>query len=506
MKKGWIWTAAIAAAIGLGIGTAGGYALSGGDDRLPDRMSVGGLEVGGRTAQEALTAVRERIRALEETEVAPGGRILAGGGDGRADSEPAPKLTLKRLGMSVGAEEALRDLEAFRDAKWWQRGKMKKTLRQTYAINVKWDEAAFKREAESAWGRLVAAPARDASRSINERDEVVYTPEAPGTALDTKTLMAEVVRRAPTSLAPGGLSAASAGSFQALSVGLPTVKTAPKATVASLKEEGISRKIAEFATSFATSSEGRSHNVTVTAKALDGTLLQPGEVFDFGAIVAKAEKEYGYREAPVIVNGKLTPGVGGGICQVSSTLYNAVIRTEGIDIVERRNHSLPVHYLPAGLDATFAEGYINFRFRNSTGKQLLIKTDVRDRQLTVKLFGTMDESVSYGIETVERQIVAPKVVYVADGTLAPGESKVLQKGDSGYVIESYRVKYVDGKFVERARLSRDTYRSQNELVAVNAADPRLAPPEADGNNGGNEAPAPTQPQPDAGNGGPVEPV
>src|SRR5690606_20121148 len=115
--------------------------------------------------------------------------------------------------------------------------------------------------------------------------------------------------------------------------------------------------------------------------------------------IARAEELYEYREAPVILNGKLVPGIGCGICQVSSTLYNAVLRS-GLEIVERRNHSLPVAYLPIGQDATYAGGAINFRFKNTTGKHLIIRTEVKDRELIVKLFGTMPDNVRYDVESV----------------------------------------------------------------------------------------------------------
>jgi vancomycin resistance protein YoaR len=278
---------------------------------------------------------------------------------------------------------------------------------------------------------------------------------------------------------------------------LPVTQKAPDVTVAKLKEEGIERKIVEFTTSFSTSGEGRSHNVTVAAKALNETLLMPDEIFEYGKIVDKADKEYGYKEAPVILKGKLTPGIGGGICQVSSTLYNAALLS-GLEIVERRHHSLVVHYLPMGLDATFADGFINFKFRNSTGKQLLIRTVVKDKTLTVKLFGTMPDSVSYRTETVELKVNPPKTVYVANDQLALGKQETLQKGEAGYVVESYRIKLINGEVAERKKLSKDTYRAQDSLIAVNPNDPRLKPEDSA------PTPEPT-PSPD-GDEGPVEPV
>ncbi|MBB6632546.1 VanW family protein [Cohnella thailandensis] len=461
MRKWWIAAIVFVIVVGVGAGTAGGRAIREGEDLLPARLSVGGLQIGGMSSEQALKLLRERTSELEKVKV-------------RLKGDPSESsLPLAKLGMSIEAKEAERALEAFGKAKWYQRGKMKKELRSEYGFAVAWDETALSSETARAWGELGASEPRNASRTITELDEVVYAPEIIGTKADLAALRESIAHLAPLSLTD-----ATPTEYE---VELPLAEVVPEVTVASLKEEGLARKIMEFSTSFETSGEGRSHNVTAAAMALDGTLLLPGDEFSYGDIVAKAEKEYGYKEAPVIQNGKLVPGIGGGICQVSSTLYNAIIRVDGIDITERRNHSIPVSYLPLGLDATFADGYIDFRFKNTTGKQLLIRTVVKDKVLTVKLFGTMDESVQYEIETVQKKSVAPKTVYVSDSEVKLGGSKVQQAGKEGLVIESYRVKKVNGEAVERAKLATSTYKAQNELIAVNPADSRLT------GNGGSDS-------------------
>ncbi|MBB6671491.1 VanW family protein [Cohnella nanjingensis] len=495
MRKAWRWAAVIVVAMGLGVGAASGYAFSqDADRRLPDGLTVGGLAVGGLGAEEAIAEVRARAEALA------GARVSLGGGtqsEGAGKEAADGAFALRELGMSVEVSEAVRDFEKYRDAGWWTKGKIKRQLKPSYPAVVTWNEETFADQAEARWASGAETAPKNAVRTINERDEVVYTPEVAGTALDTAALFEEVKRRAPRSLADVG--GAADGSVRALGVGLPLVKIVPEVTVASLREEGLARKIVEFTTAFTTSGEGRSHNVTAAALALNDTLLKPGDEFSYGDIVAKAEKAYGYKEAPVIVKGKLTPGIGGGICQVSSTLYNAIIRASGIEIVERRNHSLPVSYLPVGLDATFADGYIDFRFRNATGKLLLIKTVVEGKKLTVKLFGTMDERVRYDLSTEQVKVLEPKLSYVRDEGVALGGTKVLEQGAAGVVIDTYRLKYVDGKLTARDKLNRSTYRAQNQVLAVNPADPRLAPPEGKG------APSPS-PDGDGGKGTPVEPV
>ncbi|SDS99831.1 G5 domain-containing protein [Paenibacillaceae bacterium GAS479] len=237
----------------------------------------------------------------------------------------------------------------------------------------------------------------------------------------------------------------------------------PKVTLASLKEEGIERLIATFSTDYRTSSQGRAFNVSETARTLNGWMMKPGEVFDYGEIIRITERETGYREAPVILNGQFTRGIGGGICQVSSTLYNVALRA-GLEIVERRNHSLPVSYLPKGQDATFAEGSINFRFRNTSGKHLLIRTYTGNGQLTIKLFGTMPKEVRYSIVSrTVRTLQAPIQLRRSSG-LAPGQQIVLNQGRTGYVVETYRIRYVNGREESRTRISRDTYKPKPSII------------------------------------------
>jgi vancomycin resistance protein YoaR len=489
MRKGWLITVfLLLLAAGAGVGAAISY---GSNDTLPDGFEVGDFAVGGQKADAALKQIQARLAELEKHEVkfAPPNR------KGKADvSLPNPTRTLKQLGMTLDASEALKAIEEFRDASWWDRALMhfQKKINTDYGFHAAWDEAQFRKTATTSWSSKVSTPPIPATRTINELDEVVYTPEVIGTELDIPALLTAVKAFEPKSLSTG-----ESNSGDSRAIELPVTQKAPDVTVAKLKEEGIERKIVEFTTSFSTSGEGRSHNVTVAAKALNETLLMPDEIFEYGKIVDKADKEYGYKEAPVILKGKLTPGIGGGICQVSSTLYNAALLS-GLEIVERRHHSLVVHYLPMGLDATFADGFINFKFRNSTGKQLLIRTVVKDKTLTVKLFGTMPDSVSYRTETVELKVNPPKTVYVANDQLALGKQETLQKGEAGYVVESYRIKLINGEVAERKKLSKDTYRAQDSLIAVNPNDPRLKPEDSA------PTPEPT-PSPD-GDEGPVEPV
>lgn len=461
---------------------------------LPGRMTVGGMSVGGLEADDAIAKVRMRIEeALNGTVTLKSPRA----GDGAKRDSQAGAPSWRELGLWLDAAGALRAIERYRDASWLNKRAARRLLDKDWPVEAHWDEDAFAEKAEALWGELADKRPVDAVRTIDAGDRVVYIAESAGETLDIAALLSVLKKRAPASLA--GRGQAQPGAADAplrLDIPLPVVPVKPDITTASLKAEGITRKIAEFSTSFTTSGEGRSHNVTATANALDGILLEPGGTFDYGAVVAQARQKFGYRAAPVIMKGKLVPGVGGGICQVSSTLYNAVLRASDLTIIERRNHSLPVNYLPQGTDATFAEGYINFRFRNDTGKRLLIKTAVRGKRLTVKLFGTMPGNVRYALETVREREIAPRIAYVSDPGLAVGMTRLVQQGKAGAVVDTYRLKYVDGKLAERRKLDRSTYRAQDGIVAVHPADSRL---------GGSPAPAPA-PAPERQGQTPAEPM
>ncbi|MDF2961211.1 MAG: VanW family protein, partial [Paenibacillus sp.] len=169
---------------------------------------------------------------------------------------------------------------------------------------------------------------------------------------------------------------------------------------------------------------------------------------------------------PVILNGKLVPGIGGGICQVSSTLYNAVLRA-GLHIVERRNHSLPVSYVPLGQDATFASGYINFKFRNSTDHHLLIRTATDDQKITVKLFGQIPSDLTYTIESKTIETLPIPIKYVVNPTLPNGKQQKINEGKPGYIVETFRYKIKNGVTISQERISRDTYSAQPTVIARN---------------------------------------
>lgn len=143
-------------------------------------------------------------------------------------------------------------------------------------------------------------------------------------------------------------------------------------------------------TTIVAGSADRLHNIILAAEAIHGYVLEPGEEFSFNRIVGRRTREAGFRAAPVIVGGQFVPGLGGGICQVSSTLYSA-IRDTNFQVTERRAHSRPITYLPRGRDAAVAWGIIDFRFINNTERPIRIDFEIYDRRLTARVEGTLPD-------------------------------------------------------------------------------------------------------------------
>lgn len=445
--------AALIAGFGLllaGSLAAGGLHLYGTQRTLPAGTAISGWVVGGLNIDEVQAGLRSRLQKLEATPLTL-----------KAGDQAGLKLTLKQAGVTYEARSALQALNSLTGGSLLDRVQARWRWPRSLKIGIHLDTSLLRNKLNPAWEQAAFGAPVDAVRRITGDDRVVYTPGTSSFEVDWPRLELALQAAIPTRL-----EGARALQDSNLLLEIPLSVKLPNITLQALKDQGVARKITQFSTSLGASGPGRSFNVEAAARAVDGTVLPPDAVFDYGKAIQKAQTEYGFREAPVIVNGKLQPGTGGGICQVSSTLYNAALRS-GLEIVERRNHSLPVSYLPKGQDATFAEGYINFRFRNNTGKYLIIKAGVSGRSLTIKLFGTFPENVTYSLESKTTKVLTPADKYVSDPSLPRGGTRVLQPGKNGYVVETYITRYVDGKAVERKLLSQDTYYAQKRIIAIN---------------------------------------
>ncbi|KAF1342420.1 MULTISPECIES: VanW family protein [Bacillus] len=147
------------------------------------------------------------------------------------------------------------------------------------------------------------------------------------------------------------------------------------------------QQLGQYVTYFNSSNKSRSHNISLSAKAIDNHVVFPNETFSFNQVVGKRTRNKGYKSAPIIVKGELSEGVGGGICQVSSTLFNAVDRA-GLQIVQRYSHTRSVPYVPPGRDATVSWGGPDFRFQNQYNQPILIRAKRYGGSMIITLYSS----------------------------------------------------------------------------------------------------------------------
>lgn len=225
--------------------------------------------------------------------------------------------------------------------------------------------------------------------------------------------------------------------------------------------------LASYTTRFDPTDLNRAANIRLGAQLLDGTYLEPGQVFSFNEVVGPRLEVRGFKPAPVIISRKLVSGIGGGVCQLSSTTYNAALLS-GLEVIERRHHSIPVSYLPLGRDATVFDNLIDLRFRNTLAHPVMVESRVEGDQVTVSVWGNPRDRMSIGIRARTVQSLPPPLEW-EDGTGAALQAsvpegahdqdlEVVEPGRTGYVVEVERVFYgPDGQVTRVESLSRDVY-------------------------------------------------
>lgn len=333
----------------------------------------------------------------------------------------------------------------------------------------------------SLYDEIYLAP-RDAFYEISG-GSVVITPEIVGRQIDMIEAAAQIdaLRRGET-------------------VTLKLVWLQPEVTLDVLNEKLFNHVLAQYTTAYSVGDRNRSANVALTARKLDGVVLAPGEIFSFNDVVGPRTGAAGFKSAPVFENGETVQGMGGGVCQVSSTLYSAVLYAD-LEITSRKNHSMTVAYVPKGQDATVSYGTIDFKFKNNTEYPIKISASASGGKVTVAIHGTMPEAEKT-VKIVHNVVSTkePEVKEIRDAALAVGTKKVLSAGKTGYTVVTSRIVLENGKEIKNEKIGTSTYKMVPAEVAIGARVPSPLPtlpptptpsaeaaPDTDGENTAEEA-------------------
>lgn len=212
--------------------------------------------------------------------------------------------------------------------------------------------------------------------------------------------------------------------------------------------------------------EGRNINLKIASEKINGIIMPPGGKFDFDKVVGERSAANGFKNAGVISQGRTIQGLGGGICQVSTALYNAVLRA-GLRVDERHNHSIyeGIEYAPRGLDSAIAWGYKNLRFTNSLDYQILILAKPGKGTVEVSIYAEEKPYEKIHLET-RNEVKHPfKTETRKSNKLKSGEVKVVHPGVTGYTVETFRLITKNGETLEE-RLSKDRYLTYNRIEEV----------------------------------------
>lgn len=427
--------------------------LKGEENQVYNGVNFNGHPLGGKKKAEVYALLSEVDKAIEVQQV-----ILY---SSNIDKEIIS--TYREMGISVDKDKIWEQAVSIgRSGRWWnnlwkrwqlrrkpeeiplQLGIDKEIMRQKlYKLMLPWHEDP-----------------KDAELVIKKDDSIEIKPHEYGKEIDISAAVIELEKSA--ALNPGGKITANV-------VFIPLKPAKLKSDIEMLNIKGL---ISKYRTKFNAERINRTHNIELAAKALDNCLLTPGEVFSFNDIVGPRTVEKGYDEADIILQNELVLGVGGGVCQVSTTLYNAVLNAQ-LEIVERTPHTMPISYISPGLDATVVYGYRDLKFRNTTKGCLIIKTSIHQGNLEVKIYGMPTKGRKVVVKSTKEKEIPPQTIFREDSSVPKGKYILERAGQKGYIYKVERYIYdAQGKLLNQEIISRDYYPPVDQIIKT-AAIPSL---------------------------------
>jgi vancomycin resistance protein YoaR len=448
--------------------SVGAAALAGGagfaewqyEPKVAPGTTVAGLELGGLTRDDAAEKLKAWWAVRREEPVRVSSPYVKG---------TLPSLTASGLGLDFSVAEQLDRLPFER-------------LFESVARQIK-NEPIAKREVEPVppsggtgelWAKKVdpALPKPSPARATWKDGAVVRQPEVPGLRVDGQSLV-NLAAQAVLTGEP---------------ITLPVIETNRRVPDDELAK--IVEVVSSFATNYSEGNRNRSYNIRLAARKINGTVLMPGEKFSFNGTLGRRTAEKGFLEAGVYVSGRRDTDIGGGICQVSTTLYNAALLA-GFDIVARSPHSLTVPYVPLGRDAAVSYPNPDLAFVNTSGQAVAIAAEAGNGKIRFSVLGTKVPGQEIEISQSGHRSWSRGVKYVDDPSLPPGKQRVEEKGGLAHSVSVTRIFKQDGNVVRREDLGVSRYIGGQQIIAVNRRAPAPQPPKVTPVSTGDDASAVT---------------
>ncbi|HSQ88249.1 VanW family protein [Romboutsia sp.] len=319
--------------------------------------------------------------------------------------------------------------------------------RNNLKIDVNYSNEKLKKSIESI-AQEVNLEVKDADISVNE-SSIKITPGNSGLNVNVEESIRNIIRQ----LEKGNNKE-----------DLVVTKVEPNIKKEQLQE--VNTLLGSYSTKFNSSIAGRSSNIRLAASKSSDILLMPGDVFSYNEYTGEKTTSNGYKNAPVIVQGVVQEGIGGGVCQVSSTLYNSVLYA-GLELVSIKNHSIPSTYVSMGRDATVTDGGIDFIFKNNLKYPVYLKNYVSGNVVTCQIYGSSKDKQNIQISTSTDGVSVAPVKKVEDPTIPKGQEKELEAGRNGYKVSTYRL-YINnnGKVIKKEKVATSYYPKKQGVIVV----------------------------------------
>ena len=245
---------------------------------------------------------------------------------------------------------------------------------------------------------------------------------------------------------------------------LVVTKVEPEIKTEDLKD--VNTLLGSYQTVLHDVSPGRIENIKIATTRTSNVLLMPGEEFSYNKYTGLRTIKNGYKNANIIVSGEAVQGVGGGVCQVSTTLYNAVLYA-GLDIVKIYNHSIPSSYVEKGRDAVVSDSGLDFVFKNNYNYPIYIQNYYYNGVITCQIYGSSNDKKNIKISTNIDKVTKASIKKEKDPTLEKGKEKIIERGRDSYTVSTYRIYYdSSGKEEKREKVSTSFYPSKQQIVAI----------------------------------------
>lgn len=446
MKRN-VWIAGMTAVMAAGLVFITPISTRAGEP-VPEGVFVGGLSLAGLTDKEAEKTVSKYVEEKLDQTIT----VVVGENEAAASAE--------ELGLQWDNQEEVKNaLEETKVSGNLIKRYMKKKDLQQNPVHIELDLSVDQEKVSAFVNEKCGGSVTEAQDATitKENGEFVITPAVVGVAVDM-----EATRQALNEALNGE-------GTEGITINAVVTEQQPKITTEDLAT--IKDVLGTFSTDFRTSGAARSTNLAVGAGKINGHVLMPGEVLSGYECMQPFTVANGYRVATAYENGRSVDSIGGGVCQIASTLYNASLLAE-LEIVQRQNHSMTVSYVKPSMDAAIAGTYKDIKVKNPYDTPIYVEGYTSGKTLTFTIYGQEtrpeNRTIAFESETIQRIDPGAPTEQV-DATLSPGQRVQVQSSHTGLKSRLYKCVYVDGELEERTLLNTDTYNASKAIYRVGPA-------------------------------------